>query len=540
MDIVSAFQNPGRALCIRFSSFSCCGIEIRKLGIGPMTSSKLLVTFFLSGFCALSLFAADSARPNILFCIADDASMKSFGAYGSTFVKTPAVDRLAREGVIFNNAYNCNPKCAPARACLVTGKFSWQLKEATNHWPHFPPEFKYYPHLLMDAGYHVGLTGKGWGPGRYDTEHNPAGPMYDKIKLKAPYKGMSNVDYAANFEVFLDEKNEDDPFCFWLGVKEPHRGYEKDSWKKTDKKLEDAEVPSFYPDNETIRGDLLDYSLEVEWYDTHIGRAIEALEARGLMENTLIVVTSDHGMPFPRVKGQLYEEGFHVPLIAYWKGIIEPGRVVDDFVSFPDVAPTFMEVAGLKPHSQMTGNSFLELLLSPKSGQVDAKRDYVLLGKERHDTGRSNADGTDLAYPVRAVRTKDFLYVHNLKPERWPAGNPEHGLRNTDGSPTKSYLTELKPGDSEYNYYELSFGLRAEEELYLIQKDPDCINNLATNPEYAAIKKGLRKQMESDLVAQGDPRTLGKGYIFDEYKYEGRPFNYDSGESGSLPRMKQK
>ncbi|WP_136062216.1 sulfatase family protein [Pontiella sulfatireligans] len=504
-----------------------------------MNRRTALGMVFGAGLLVATGWASKIERPNILFCIADDASMKSFGAYGCTYIKTPAVDRLAREGVVFNNAYNCNPKCAPARACLVTGKYSWQLKEAANHWPHFPPEFRFYPHLLMEAGYHVGLTGKGWGPGTYDTEHNPAGPMYGKIKLKAPYKGMSNIDYAANFEAFLEEKKDGTPFCFWLGTKEPHRAYEKDSWKKAGRNLADAEVPEFYPDNDTIRGDLLDYALEVEWYDTHIGRAIQALEEKGLMDNTLIVVTSDHGMPFPRVKGQIYEEGFHVPMVAYWKGVIQPGRVVDDFVSFPDVAPTFMEAAGLKPHEQMTGSSFLDVLCSPKSGQVDPARDHVLLGKERHDTGRSNEDGTDLAYPVRAIRTKEFLYAHNIKPERWPVGNPEFGLRNCDGSPTKSYLTNLKPGEEEYRYYEMSFGLRPEEELYQIVKDPDCINNLAGNPEYATLKKQLREQMESELTVQGDPRMLGQGDVFDRYKYEGKVFDYTTGKVGSLRGKKQ-
>ncbi|MEM9158468.1 MAG: sulfatase [Verrucomicrobiota bacterium] len=499
--------------------------------------SSLFVLFSSVG---LTVLIGANERPNILFCIADDASMKSFGVYGCEYIKTPSVDSLAREGVVFNNAYNCNPKCAPARACLVTGRFSWQLKEATNHWPHFPPEFEFYPHLLMEEGYHVGLTGKGWGPGSYDTEYNPAGPMYDKIKLKPPYRSMSNVDYAANFEAFLDANEQGKPFCFWLGVKEPHRAYEKDAWKKAGRKLEDAEVPAFYPDNETIRGDLLDYANEVEWYDTHIGRAVAALEERGLMENTLILVTSDHGMPFPRVKGQIYEEGFHVPLVAYWKGVIEAGRVVDDFVSFPDVAPTLMEVAGLEPHEQMTGRSFLDALQSPESGMIDATRDYVLLGKERHDVGRANEDGIDLSYPVRAIRTKDFLYVRNLKPERWPAGNPEHGLRNTDNSPTKTYLTELKPEDEEYYFYEMSFGLRPEEELYLIQKDPDCVNNLAGNPEYEPVKARLRKQMEEELIAQGDPRMLGQGDIFDRYKYQGRQYNYETGEVGGTVRPRQK
>ncbi|GAA3615354.1 sulfatase [Flavivirga amylovorans] len=475
-------------------------------------------------------------QPNILFFVADDASMKSFGAYGSKYIKTPAIDALAKEGATFTNAYNCNPKCAPARACLLTGKYSWQLKEATNHNPYFPEEFKFYPELLgQQAGYFTGFTGKGWGPGLYKGKHNPAGPEFNKHEKKPPFKGISKNDYAANFADFLSQKPEGKPFCFWFGVFEPHRRYELDSWKKTSKQLADADVPPFYPDNETVRGDLLDYANEVEWYDTQVGRAIKILEEKGLLYNTLILISSDHGMPFPRVKGQIYEEGFHVPLIAYWKGVIQPGRSIDDFVNFPDIAPTFMEVAGLKPHEQMTGNSILELLKSDKSGQIDASRDHVLLGKERHDVGRADDEGTDLSYPVRAIRNKEFLYVHNIKPERWPVGNPEYGYLNCDGSPTKEYLTALKPDDKEYHFYEMSFAKRVEEELYNMQNDPHCMNNLALSPEYSDVKQKLRTQMEKELIAQGDPRMLGKGNVFDEYPYFGKRLNYKTGERYLVP-----
>ena len=494
---------------------------------------SFIIIFALFACLVVTLNAAN--RPNILFCIADDASASSFGAYGDTYVDTPAIDKLAQDGAVFENAFNCNPKCAPARACLVTGKYSWQLKEATNHWPNFPEEFAFYPHLLMAEGYHVGFTGKGWGPGNYSTEHNPAGPEYSKLTLDKPYKGMSNIDYASNFAAFLDEKKGDQPFCFWLGTKEPHRAYELDSYKKAGKELTDATVPDYFPDNEIIRGDLLDYSLEVEWYDRHVGLAVKELEKRGLLDNTLIVVTSDHGMPFPRVKGQIYEEGFHVPMIVYWKGIVQPGRRIKDFVSFPDVAPTFMQVAGEQLHPQMTGKSFLDLLKSPRSGQIDPARDHVLLGKERHDVGRANEDGTDLAYPVRAIRTHEWLYVHNMKPERWPVGNPEYGFRNTDDSPTKRYLTELSPDDAEYRFFSMSFGKRPEEELYNIAKDPDCVQNLAGNPEYKPLMVRLRKQMEEELTEQGDPRTLGKGDIFDEYKYMGKALDYETGERMKAP-----
>jgi arylsulfatase A-like enzyme len=474
-------------------------------------------------------------KPNILFCIADDASMNSFGAYGDTFINTPTIDKIANEGVVFNNAYNNNPKCAPARACIVTGKYSWQLKEAANHNPKMPTEFKFYPELLQKNGYYVGFTGKGWGPGVFKGDINPAGPEYSSIKLTPPHKGISNIDYVANFEKFLNENNASAPFCFWLGAKEPHRFYELDSWKKENKKLADATVPPFYPDNDLVRGDILDYAVEVEWFDTQVGKAIKLLEDKGLLENTLVIITSDHGMPFPRVKGQIYEEGFHVPLIAYWKGKILKGRTIEDFVSFPDIAPTLMEVAGLKPHEQMTGNSFKNLLESKKSGQIDAIRDHVLLGKERHDVGRSNEDGTDLAYPVRAIRNNKFLYVHNIKPERWPVGNPEFNFMNCDGSPTKSYLTKLQPKDSDYHYFDMSFGKRPEEELYNIQNDPNCMNNLAGLPEYIQIAKNMRSQMEAELIGQGDPRTLGNGDVFDKYKYYGTGLDYKTGKRIKKP-----
>ncbi|WP_010136729.1 sulfatase family protein [Ochrovirga pacifica] len=483
-----------------------------------------------------NLQAQHQKRPNILFCIADDASAKSFGAYGDKFIKTPAIDKLAKEGVTFENAFNCNPKCAPARACIVTGKYSWQLEEATNHFPKFPAKFKFYPHLLMEKGYKVGYTGKGWGPGRYTTKHNPAGPVYNKHKLEPPHKGISNIDYASNFEAFLDENNKKEPFCFWLGTKEPHRFYELDSWKKAGKRLTDAEVPPFYPDNVTVRGDILDYAVEVEWFDAHVGKAIHSLEKRGLLKNTLVVISSDHGMPFPRVKGQLYEEGFHVPLIAYWKGKIMKGRRVADFVSFPDIAPTFMEIAGFEPDEQMTGKSFVDALFSKKSGQIDSSRDHTLLGKERHDIGRSNEDGTNLSYPVRAIRTQQYLYAHNIQPERWPVGNPEYDFRNCDGSPTKSFLINIDPYDKDYRFYEMSFAKRPEEELYNIQKDPHCMVNLANHPTYRKVCKELRAQMEKELIAQGDPRTLGKGEIFDSYKYYGKQFDYVNGKSLDFPK----
>jgi len=468
----------------------------------------------------------ENSRPNILFIIADDASCDSFGAYGGGYCKTPNLDRLARDGVRFTNAYNCNPKCAPARACLLTGRYSWQLQEACNHNPFLSERWVFYPGLLEEAGYFVGHTGKGWGPGIYKGKQqggdsndatNPAGQGYSEKRLKPPFKGIGSCDYAGNFERFLGQKPADKPFCFWLGTREPHRGYEKNSYKRAGKSLDAISVPAFFPDNETVRGDLADYSLEVEWYDTHIGRSIALLEEQGLLDNTLIVATSDHGMPFPRVKGQIYDEGFRIPLVAFWKDKIAPGRVVTDFVTFPDVAPTFMEVAGLTPHAQMTGRSFLDLLLSEKSGRITSDRNHTLLGKERHDLGRTDGDRVSVGYPVRAIRNDRFLYARNFEPDRWPVGDPQYGYLNCDGSPTKSYILKNRSETDGKRFYELCFGKRPEEELYDIKKDPDCVRNLANDPEYAQMKEQLWTQLKTELTAQEDPRLLGKGDIFDFY-----------------------
>ncbi len=487
-----------------------------------------LVVLALFLTLAGSAFAAE--RPNILFIIADDASRDSFGAYGATYVKTPGFDRIAAEGVVFTQAYNCNPKCAPARACLLTGRHSWLLEEACNHNPYLSAKWKFYPFLLEDEGYKIGYTGKGWGPGvwagrnasRAIDSDNPAGHPFNKIKLKPPYSGISNVDYAANFEAFLKERaadNADDPFCFWLGVKEPHRKYQLDSWKADGRDLAEVSVPAYYPDNATIRGDLADYAIEVEWFDQHIQKALDHLEASGELDNTVIIATSDHGMPFPRVKGQLYDDGFHIPFVVRWGDKIKPGRTVSDFITFPDLAPTLMEIAGVDSDAQMTGQSFLPQLLAEDSGRIDAKRDHTLLGKERHDIGRTDGDLLSVAYPVRALRNDRFLYVRNFIPERWPVGNPEYDYLNTDGSPTKSFLLGLSQSEPDFRFYEMSFGKRAGEELYDMAADPDCVRNLADSAAHQETKLAMWQQLESELKAQGDPRVLGKGEIFDFYPY---------------------
>lgn len=467
--------------------------------------------------------AAVPARPNLLFIIFDDWGWSHAGAYGCTWVKTPNFDRVAREGVLFKNAFTSNPKCSPCRASILTGRNSWQLEEASCHNGIFPRKFAVYPELLEKAGYAVGLTGKGWGPGDFKSTgftRNPAGPSFDEHTSSSPASGISRNDYARNLEAFLKQRPAGRPFCFWMGFHEPHRAYELNSGARLGKNPADVKVPAYLPDIAVVRNDLLDYAVEIEHADAQIGKALSALEAAGELDRTLIVVTSDHGMPFPRVKGQIFEDGFHLPMAMRWGQGIKPGRVVDDFVNVRDLAPTYLELAGLKPHPQMTGRSLAAILRSGADGRIEADRDVMLVGKERHDLGRPY----DWGYPVRAIRTTEFLYIHNYFPDRWPAGNPETDFGNCDPSPTKELLKAIGG-----EFYEMSLGKRPADALYRLTDDPECMRNLANDPFYAPVVRTLSGRMKTMLRDEGDPRALGNGAIFDTYKYTaGRAKGYDT------------
>ncbi len=461
-------------------------------------------------------------RPNILFCLADDAGMH-FGAYGCPWVSTPNFDRVAAGGVLFQRAFTCNAKCAPSRAAILTGRNSWQLGDAANHQCYFPAEFRTVFEALGAHGYWVGHTAKGWAPGDPGTVNGAprqlTGQAFSSRRLKPPTPDIADFDYAANFHDFLNAKPASQPFCFWYGSLEPHRGYEFGSGiAKGGRSITEIDkVPGIWPDNEIVRTDLLDYGFEIEHFDRHLGLMLDDLEARGELENTIVVVTSDNGMPFPRVKGQEYYQSNHLPLAVMWPaGIRNPGRSVDDFVSFIDFTPTFLELAGLEQAASgmapITGRSLTDILAASSGGTVNPARDRVLIGKERHDLGRPG----DVGYPIRGIVKGDYLYLRNFAPDRWPAGNPETGYMNTDGSPTKTEILKLREDPEQGKYWRCCFGKRQAEELYNVAKDPDCLRDLSADPACAVTKAELRRQLDSELLAQGDPRLTGVGGPLDE------------------------
>ena len=469
-------------------------------------------------------------RPNILFAISDDQSYPHTGAYGFDAALTPNFDRIANEGVLFTNAFSAAPGCSPSRASILTGRHIWQIEDAGTHASKFPSKYVCYTDLLEESGYHVGYTAKGWGPGNWEISgrtRNPAGNSYSEIKDENVPKYINNTNYAANFDAFLNDRQPDQPFCFWYGATEPHRRYQTGIGVNNGFDLDKIKVPSFLPNVENVRSDIADYLYEINHFDVHLGRMIEKLEEIGELENTLIVVTSDNGMPFPRAKANMYEYGFHMPFAVRWGSKIKGGRVVDDLVSLTDLAPTFLEVARVQHPSAengeypMIGNSMVNILKSEKAGLVDLSRTEVFSGRERHSSSRWN----NLTYPIRAIRTENYLYIKNFKPERWPAGAPEKfgkdgqlepGFHDIDQFTER--FTYINREDPEIRtYFDLAVGKRPLEELYQIKKDPGCLENLAGKEEFKDILIEHRNRLDERLVATKDPRVMGNGDIWEEY-----------------------
>ena len=479
---------------------------------------------FVALFLLISGAAAAADRPNILLCISDDQSYESTGANGDPVVRTPAFDRIAAEGLNFTRAFCDAPTCGPSRSALLTGQSIWRLEEAGNIHSTLPAKFATYTERLVAAGYAVGFTGKGWSPGNLEAggrSANPAGVEFARRKLQPPQKAIANNDYAGNFEAFLDQRSDDRPFCFWLGTFEPHRAYESGAGSRAGLDASKVRVPGQLPDDPVVRQDLVDYLSEVEHFDRMVARAIEMLEARGELDNTLIVVTSDHGMPFPRAKASLYDSGTQVPLAMRWpEGIVHSGRTTDGFVNLSDLAPTFLEVAGLDVPKEMTGRSLRDLL----ADEPTVTRSAAFTAMERHDGCRAGGKG----FPCRAIRTADYLYIHNFEPDRWPSGSPDAAdcaraipYGEIDSSPTKDLMMKRRGESAIADLSELAFGKRSAEELYDVRSDPAQLGNLAGRPEHLKTQTEMRERLFDHLRETRDPRLVGGKVDWDYYPYYG-------------------
>jgi len=462
-----------------------------------------------------------SKRPNILFLIADDWSYPHASIYGDPVVQTPTFDFLASQGALFTNAYCASPSCTPSRGAILTGRYPHQLEGAGNLWSIIPTKFPNWVSILEHEGYFAGSQDKGWGPGDFKRggyEHNPAGPFFE------------------SFDDFMKQRPEGKPFCYWFGSTDPHRAYETNSGVKTGMKAEDIVVPEFLPDLPCVRNDIMDYYFEVERFDRRCGNILRTLKEAGELENTLVVVTSDNGMPFPRAKANVYDYGTRMPLVAYWPGQIDASTTNDEFINAIDLGPTFLEAAGIPVPEEMSGTSFLSLAKG-ENDHVD--RSHVFLERERH----ANVRKGDLSYPMRAVRNHDYLYIRNFMPDRNPAGDPEAHQSvgqygDVDNSISKFLIMDMEGEENEPNYFELTFGKRPAEELYILAEDPYQLNNVAGEATYGSVLEELKDRLELWMATSGDlratdPKTIywdtvvyTPTYDFDNYDLEAKIAEY--------------
>jgi arylsulfatase A-like enzyme len=503
---------------------------------------------------------SDEKRPNILICFADD-----WGRYANIYsevedrptinqlLKTPVIDRIAHEGVLFKNAFVTSPSCTPCRSSLLSGQYFFRTGlGAILHGAEWDSSIPSYPLLLRDAGYHIGKTYKVWGPGKpADAPYGGQKYAYEKGGYDFCFfskrtsaqvrKGVAFEDakqkilgqVRENFDAFLAARQPGQPFCYWFGPVNTHRTFEKGSGKALwgiDPDSLQGKLPKFMPDVAEVRSDYADYMGEIQALDAGIGVLLKKLEEIGELDNTIIVLSGDHGMAgVPGGKCNLYDQGVGVPLIARGPGI-KPGRVVDDFVNLMDLAPTFLEAGGLKPPEVVTGRSFLNVLRSEKAGQVDPNRTWVVTGRERHV---ADAREDNLPYPQRALRTPEFLYIRNFAPDRWPMGSPKFtnqqdlpsvdqletqnaiAFADMDLSPTKAWLVR-QFGNADWKWhYDYAFGKRPAEELYDLRQDPDQTLNLAADPAYAKQKEELSTRLLKILADAKDPRVLEDGKTFE-------------------------
>lgn len=449
-------------------------------------------------------------RPNILFIIADNWKWPTAGIYGDPMAKTPAFDRVAREGVLFTHTFNPVPSCSPTRSCLLTGKAAHQLGARASLYSDFPKDTPVVTDLLRDAGYSVGFSGKGWGPGNHEISGWKENPVGTRFK---------------DFADFIARRDAAKPFFFWIGNIEtstkggtvPHLGLAR---QRLD--VSKLAIPPELPDCPAVRDDLLSYYGGVVKLDEEAAAALALLEKGGQLDNTVIIYTSDNGWQLPRGLANCYDAGSRVPLAVRWGRKLAAGRQIDAFANVADLGPTFLDLAGIAVPGEMTMKSLKPLLFGGNG--TEAGRDAIFIERERH----ANVRHDNQSYPVRAVRTRDHLYIRNLRPDRWPAGDPDvlflHGrpFGDVDTTGVKDFLLSHQNDPAYAKYIALIFGKRPAEELYDLRGDPHQLHNIAADVKHAETLKHLRARVDTWMRQTHDPRLDPANDDWDGYPYHGK------------------
>jgi arylsulfatase A-like enzyme len=399
--------------------------------------------------------------PNLVVILADDLGYGDLGAYGGRSIRTPNLDRLAREGVRFDNCFVSSPQCSPNRSSIFTGCTPHTTATSRLHTP--LPDWE--PSFLEP------LKAKGYFTGAFRKVHQ--GTAFDK---RWHFYGTANQPFSE----FFERRPKDHPFFLHVGFVDPHRPYAPGAFTPPHDPAK-VRLPRFLPDTPAVRQDLAHYHDEIARMDAECGVLLDLLRKHGAAENTLVVFTGDNGMPFPRAKGSCYDPGIRVPLLARWPRRLTPG-VRSDLIAHVDLPVAWLAAAGIAKPPKMQGRDFLAPNHQPRT-EVFSERNW-------HD----NFD------PIRAVRTDRHKLIFNAAPHfpyrpAWDLG---------DSPSWRSYLEEGRRGKLSAGQRQLLAPTRPVLELYDLQEDPDEFHNLAASPAHAAIREDLERRLSQWMHATLD------------------------------------
>jgi arylsulfatase A-like enzyme len=428
---------------------------------------RLLSLLLISlGFAAL---AAD--RPNLVLFIADDVSAEDLGCYGNPGIRTPVIDRLAADGLRFDNAFLTCSSCSPSRCSLMSGRYPHATGAAELHQP-LPAEQPVFPERLRQAGYHTAAAGK-WHLGPHAIRG------FDVIKEGGKPSGC---EYWAEV---VQGRPKDRPFFLYLAAFDAHRDYEPNAIAQPHRPA-DVRVPPYLPDTPETREDLALYYDEISRFDQHIGRVVEMLRADGVLENTLMLVMADNGRAFPRCKTTVLDSGLRTPFVVHWPARVKPGQVGKNLVSSVDIAPTFCAAAGVDPDPAFQGVSFLPQLDNP------ATRTRKFAFGEHH--------WHDYQAHERSVTDGRHLYVWNARPDL-PRTPPADAVRSI----THQAMLRLHDRGALHDYQaDLFRAPRQAEELYDREADPHQLSDRFQDPALTDTAARLKAALASWQRETGD------------------------------------
>ena len=423
-------------------------------------------------------------KPNFLIIMADDCTYNDLPVYGGENAITPNIDRLAKNGLTFNQAYVASAMCQPARSELYTGLYPFSNGCSWNHSASIPGT-QSMPQLLGSLGYRVGIAGKVHVKPKsvYPFEHVPG---FEKSCVQ----DQTQKDSLTGIKDFM---NKDKPFCLVVCLVEPHVPWTMgDASKYPPKKIK---LPPNIADTELTRESFSRYLAEISYMDSQVGDILKALEESGRKENTMVIFTSEQGSQFPGSKWTNWNTGLHTALIASWPGKIPNDKRSDALVQYADVLPTLLDLAGDKINKNLDGKSFKEVL-------TKGKKDH-----RKFAYGVHNNIPEGPAYPIRSITNGKFRYIHNLTPKALYMEKHLMGIRGDGRLNNKYWGTWIWDSHTKPEILRLvtRYMNRPVEELYHNEEDAYEMNNLAAKAEHAKVQSELKNELTRWLTESGDP-----------------------------------